>query len=317
MSLIIIGCWMLLLHGLVKMKIIKQWNMLMKTSPLIIYLIFLLVVAIPMNFMAPKGKVIALRETSPISAQVSGQVKKVFVSSNRKVELGEPLFEIETAPYIAEVDKLNAQLLLAEIRMNQAKDLIEKGAGRVADLEKYRAEYSALGASLNFAKWKLAQTTVTSPKKGFVPHVALEVGEYVSTTKPVMSIVDSTRYTFIATIAQNYARHIDVDQGADIVLKLFPGKTFKAKVFKIVQQTKGGQLKTSGTELDTSSIEENPFAVVLSLDFDQFDEQQKLQMQNLPAGAFGTAVIYTHEMKNVGEVIQAIMLRTETWMNYL
>jgi len=317
MAIIIIALWMLLLHVLVKVKVIKQWNVLMKASPAIIYLMFLLVVAIPMNFMAPKGKVIVLRETAPISAQVSGQVKEVLVDSNRKVFAGETLFKLEDTPYVAEVDRLNAQLRLAEIRLNQAKELIQKGAGREADVETYQAEYQSLGASLNLAKWQLNQTIVTSPTSGIIPHVALEPGEYVTTTKPVMSIVDSSRFSFVATIAQNYARHIEVGQTADIVLKLFPGKTFKANVIKIVQQAKGGQIKTSGSEFDTENIEESPFSIVLSLDFEQFDEQQKVTMKNLPAGSFGTAVIYTQEMQSIGELIQAIMLRTETWINYI
>ena len=99
-------------------------------------------------------------------------------------------------------------------------------------------------------------------------------------------------------------------------MKLFPGQTFKAKVEKVVQQAKGGQIKTSGSELDLASVTEQPFMVVLSLELDKVNDNDKAKLVNLPAGAFGSAVIYTNNMESIGEKIQAIMLRTTTWMNF-
>jgi len=47
------------------------------------------------------------------------------------------------------------------------------------------------------------------------------------------------------------------------------------------------------------------------------DLSENTDLPVLPAGAFGTMAIYTSDMSTLGELIRAIMLRTETWLNYL
>ncbi len=317
MAFIIIGIWLGFLQLLVKLKVLNGWDMWMKASPAIIYAAFLLIVAIPMNFLAPKGSVMVLRETVPVAPEVAGRVIGVHVYANTPIEKGELLFSINPVPYQAKVDAIQSQIDLTEMRLSQAKELIIRNAGRQADVEQYQAQLRQLQANHRGAQLDLDNTKVLSRRAGVIPYVGLEVGAVLPAMQPVMTIIDSQNYVLGAVIAQNYLRHVKAGQSADVVLKLFPGQTFKAKVEKLVQQAKGGQIKTSGSELDLSTFTEQPFMVVLALELEHINESDKAKLASLPAGAFGTVSIYTNNMESLSEKIQAIMLRTTTWMNFL
>lgn len=317
MAMIIIALWLAFLQLLVKLKVLNGWSLWMKISPAIIYAAFLLIVAIPMNFLAPKGAVMVLRETVPVAPEVAGRVISVNVHSNTNIEKGQLLFSINPEPYQAKIDAIQSQINLIAMRLSQAKELVVRKAGRQIDVEQFQAQLDQLQANFRGAQLDLDNTKVVSRISGVIPYVGLEVGAVVPAMQPVMSIVDSQRYVLGAIIAQNYLRNIKIGQSADVILKLFPGQTFKAQVKQIIQQAKGGQIKTSGTELDLSEFTEQPFMVALTLDLNSLNESDKAKLASLPAGAFGSVAIYTSNMESISEKIQAIMLRTTTWMNYL
>ncbi|SES94743.1 hypothetical protein [Thalassotalea agarivorans] len=91
----------------------------------------------------------------------------------------------------------------------------------------------------------------------------------------------------------------------------------KGEVLGIVQQTQGGKLQTSDQSLSSDFIAHSPFIVYLKLDSTSIPEALQKQVSNIPAGAYGTTVIYTNDLGSIPELLQAIMLRIDTWLNYL
>ncbi len=309
MAFIIIGAWLGLLQILVKTGVLKGWALWMKISPLVIYALYFVIIAIPMNFTAPTGAVVAMRDSVQLSPAVSGLVTSVPVTSGVVVEPGTVLFEIDQEPYAAAVAALQAQAELAQIRLAQAEELVARGSGRAADVQQFSAELAGVEANLRNAKWNLEQTRVRAPSRGFVPHIALEPGTQVSPQRPVMAFVDVGNVSLAGQIDQAYARHIKPGQSADVVLKLYPGTVLPATVKRVLNLNQAGQLTPSGMAMGAEAWRDLPFVVEL--------EVSGLDPAELPAGAFGTVAIYTSEMSTFGELIRAIMLRTETWLNYL
>lgn len=310
MVIIIIGAWLLLLQVLVKVGVLTRWHLWMKLSPIPIYILYFLIIAIPMNFTAPKGVALVMRESVPVSPAVPGRVIEVPVASGVEVDAGSLLFILDPKPYEAQVANLEAQLKLANTRVAQARSLLERNAGRAADLQQFEAQREQMTAQLEAAKWDLAQTRVLAPRQGVVPHIALEEGTQVSPGSPVLSLIDSRRFTLVGRIDQAYVRHIEPGQKADVVLKLLPGRVLTATVNRLVPANPQGQLSPSGMAISTESWSEQPFLV--DLDLELVDE-----LPNLPAGAYGTIAIYTSDMGTIAELIRAIMLRVETWLNFL
>lgn len=310
MVVITIAIWLGFLFALVKLGVFKRWYMWMKISPAVIYIAFIFIVALPMNFTAPKGAVMLLRESVQLSPAVSGMVDSVPIASGEEVEEGTVLFTIDDTPYKAEVDNIKAQIKLADLRLDQARLLLKKRAGRLADVQEYEAQLEQLNARLGAAEYNLAHTRVLAPRTGIVPHVALEAGTQVSPGKAVMTFIDTQRFAMTGRIGQAYIRHVKPGQKVDVVLKLLPGKVIPAKVSQVVAANPAGQLTPTGLAIDAQNWSEQPFLVVLDL-------SENTDLPVLPAGAFGTMAIYTADMSTIGELIRAIMLRTETWLNYL
>ena len=77
----------------------------------------------------------------------------------------------------------------------------------------------------------------------------------------------------------------------------------------MLQAVASGQVQTCGTAVDVKSIKSMPFVVRVKLDDAGFASR-------LPAGATGTAAIYTDHVK-VAHVIRGVMLRQIAILNYV
>ena len=152
MALILIAAWLGLLQLLVKMGVLKGWSLWMKLSPAIIYGLFFLIIAIPMNYTAPVGPTVVLRDSVQVSPAVAGRVISIDVVSGEEVAAGAPLFSIDPAPFEAEVAQLEAALELTRLRLQQAEELVARKAGREFDVQTYRAELIQAKARLAAAR---------------------------------------------------------------------------------------------------------------------------------------------------------------------
>lgn len=135
------------------------------------------------------GRVSALR-TAEIRPQVSGIVRKVLFKEGSEVSADQPLFEIDPAPFAADVeaasavlarakaDELNASLnhdrikALAESRTATAAAL---GDARAA-LAQARASVAEARANLTRRELELAHATVTSPIAGRIGQALITEG---------------------------------------------------------------------------------------------------------------------------------------------
>jgi multidrug resistance efflux pump len=307
MAIAIIAIWLAFLQVLVMLKILKGWALWMKLSPLVIYLSVMAVIFIPMNFGAPVGSSIVIQNSIPIAPAVSGLVTEIGdIVGREHVNKGELLFRIGKVPYQSRVDQLNAQLELADIRREQARELVKKRAGRVGDIQKYDAEVKALQAQLDKANIELEYTDVLAPVDGYVPTVVLRSGAWVNTGVPVMRFIEESNKALVVKIDQINLRHIKTGQSAEVIFKLYPGKVFNAEVTSIIEGNSNGLLTPSGEVLSVPDITSVPSLVALKLEEDI----------ELPAGMIGKATIFTEEFGK-SHAIRKIMLRMDTWLNYV
>jgi multidrug resistance efflux pump len=121
-----------------------------------------------------------------------------------------------------------------------------------------------------------------------------------------MPFLDTESKVIVVNIAQNGYRNVKVGNRAELVFELYPGQVFKGKVRYIVPANSAGEITPSGLVATIKSASE-PFLIELELDE---------PIDTLPAGAVGTAAIYTDSLK-ITHPVRAVMLRGRTWLNYL
>jgi RND family efflux transporter MFP subunit len=297
-----------LLFLLLKLNVITM-NLWWKLSPAAWIVLLLIGLFIPMQFYAPGGQVLVLQNSVPIVPNVAGQVVAVEVTPNQQVNEGDLLFRIEPEPFLAARDQVAAQLELANIRLSDTKTLREKGAVSVSQLEQDEATVKQLTAALRLAEYNLNQTYVLAPSAGFITNLALRVGARVSSMPmaPAMSLVESGQRLIIAQIPQAYLRHVSDDLEAEVTFKMYPGETFSAKVQYVIEASSQGQVLANGSMVTPRALKATPFAVRLDVAGD---------LSRLPAGAIGSAAIYTNSGKAT-HLIRRVMLRMEAWTNYI
>jgi RND family efflux transporter MFP subunit len=308
---VLLNVYLVILFLLVKLKIVR-FNLFWKTSPVIVFLALLIGLFIPMNWGAPQGPALVLRNSVAIVPSVAGEVAEVPVEANAPLKAGDILFKIDPVPYEAQLRALEAQLKFQELRLGQMEQLQSTGTGRTFDVEQRQAEVDQLKGQVENARWNLDKTVVRAPADGYVTNLALRKGARVANLplSPVMAFIDVSDTIIGVEIPQIDARYIKPGQAVEATFKYAPGKVYPGKVETVLQAVASGQVQTSGSAAMTSkSVAAAPFVVRIRLDDKAFAD-------GLPAGTAGDVAIFTDRVKPA-HMIRKVLLRQIAITNYI
>ena len=310
MMVAIMSVYLALLFTLVWVGAVR-FNAFWKASPFLLLLLLTIGLFIPMGWGAPQGPGLVYRNSVSVVPDVAGEVVDVPVTPNTPLKAGDVLFKIDPVPYEAKLKAIEAQLKLSNTRLGQMTQLFERDSGRGFDVEQRQSEVDQLTAELQGAKYNLDKTTVRAPAEGYVTNLALRKGARVANLplSPVMAFIDTSDTRVVVNINQIDARYIAPGQNVEITFKFLPGRVYTAKVESILQAIASGQAEASGTAVAPRSIETAPFVVKVKLDDDAL-------AKSLPAGATGTAAIFTERVK-VSHIIRRVLLRQVAILNYI
>jgi RND family efflux transporter MFP subunit len=310
MGAAIFNIYLVLLFLLVHFKIVR-FNLFWKASPFVVLVLLLFGLLVPMGWGAPQGSALVVRNAVSIVPDVAGEVTDVAVVANMPLKAGDVLFKIDPTPYDAQVKAIEAQLKLSKTRLAQMTQLFERDSGRGFDVEQRQSEVDQLAGQLEGAQWNLDKTIVRAPGEGYVTNLALRKGARVANLplSPVMAFIDTSSTIIGVEINQIDARYIEPRQEVEVTFKFAPGRVFSGKVESILQAIAAGQVQTSGTAVASKTIEAAPFVVRVKLDDAEV-------ARNLPAGATGTAAIYTDHMKPT-HIVRRVILRQVAIINYV
>lgn len=311
MILVLLLAYIGVLWLAIKFKLIKL-TLFWKLSPILWVIILLVVLFIPLQFWAPSGYIRIVQPTVQIVPNVSGEVTQIMVTANQRVNKSDVLYQIDSQPFKAVVDNLQATLDLNTTIYNQQVQLDEKKVGRKLDLDTARANLASTKAQLDGAKFNLAQTTVRAPVDGVITNVeALRPGVRVVSAPLTQSmvIVDNSKRVVLAQVQQIYMRYIEPGQTAEIAFKMYPGKVYPATVESLTPGNSQGQIPPTG--LLPSAVPEVHGAMFVRLKLDD-----ETFASGLPAGASGEVAIYSPNGKPA-QIIRKVMIRTAAIMNYI
>jgi RND family efflux transporter MFP subunit len=302
--------YLVLLFALVRLHVIP-FNLFWKISPIIVLVLLNIGLFIPMGWGAPQGPVLVVRNSVAIVPDIAGEVIDVPVEANKPLKAGDVLFRIDPVPFKAQVDAIQAQLTLSDLRLAQMTQLYERDSGRAFDVQQRQSEVDQLKAQLESANWNLDKTTVRAPTDGYVTNLGLRKGARVSNLplSPVMAFIDTSDTIIGTAIAQIDARYIEPGQPAEVTFKFRPGQVYGGKVESILQAIASGQVQTSGTAVTPKADVSPPFVVRIRLDDPTIAEA-------LPAGSTGDAAIFTEHVK-VAHIIRKVLLRQLAILNYI
>ena len=179
------------------------------------------------------GRVDAINRVE-VRARITGYLEAVLFKEGDMVDVGDPLYRIESGLFKAAVDESEGALergkaakVLSEVQLKRASELLEKNAGTaVARDQAFAADEQAKGtilvnqAALDTAKINLGYTEITAPIAGKIGRTNVTKGNVVSPdTGPLTVIVsqDPMYVTFPVSQreflrVQESGRDLDVTQ---------------------------------------------------------------------------------------------------------
>ena len=203
-------------------------------------------------------------ELIDVGAQVSGQIKKLYVKLGDQVKKGDMIASIDSSTQQNSIDNKEAQLAIykaqlesAKVALNIAKTqfdrenaLFAKNATSKQEFESAKNTYSANSAKikeleaqikqtnieLSTAKINLGYTKITAPRDGVVVSVQVEEGQTVNanqTTPTIVNIADLSHVKMKMQIAEGDITKIKVGTPVEYSILSEPTKKFKTTVSSI------------------------------------------------------------------------------------
>ena len=163
-----------------------------------------------------------------IAPDVSGLITEVKVSDNQLVKRGQVLFVIDRARFALALKQAEAALAMQNAGLAQARREAARNRG-LADLvarenieqsearvQQDEASVAAATTAVEVARLNLQRTVVSSPVDGYLNDRMPRVGDYVSTGKPVLSLVDARSFHVDGYFEETKLGRVQVNQPVEI-----------------------------------------------------------------------------------------------------
>lgn len=262
-----------------------------------------------------------------INPEVTGEIIQLPVKEGDRVKKGDLLIRIKGDQYVAQKERMEANLLSAkaslkmreaeltkiELDYNRVQELHSKGLASDSEMEAAKSNYLSIKASYQAAEANVSQsqaslreimdqiskTSIRSPMDGVVTKLNVELGERVfgagfTMGSDIMTISD----------LRNIEAVVDVDEN-DVVLVSI-GDTAKIKVDAFKDQEFIGIVSEIGNSANTSGLGTQNEVVNFEVKIKLIDPKNELR-----PGMSCTSDIQTETIANILSVpIQSVTTRT-------
>ena len=163
-------------------------------------------------------------ETSDVRPQINGLIQARLFEEGQQVRAGQPLYRIDSAPYVAQVASARAALARARASIASSGALVRRYGelvkinaiarqdyeNAITTSQQAQADVAAQQAAVRTAEIDLRRTTITAPISG-------RIGRSISTTG---ALVSASQTTALVTIQRLDPIYVDIQESSADLLKL-------------------------------------------------------------------------------------------------
>ncbi|GHS98045.1 MexH family multidrug efflux RND transporter periplasmic adaptor subunit [Bacteroidia bacterium] len=170
-------------------------------------------------------------EDVDLTFETSGKITNLYFQEGHAVKKGELLAKVNDKPLQAELNKLEAQIPLAEDRVFRQKALLEKDAVSKEAYEQVTTELEKLHADIDLAKARIAQTELRAPFDGVIGLRQVSEGSYASPTTIIASLTKIIPLKIEFSIPE---RHLNVIvPGTHLTFRTSDATSYGASIYAI------------------------------------------------------------------------------------
>lgn len=175
------------------------------------------------------GQVNAIRHIE-IRSQERGYLEKIYVDEGQYVHKGQLLFQIMPNLYNVESQKAQAEVLAANIEVQNTQLLASKNVVAPNELALAKAKLAKAKAELSLANTHLQFTKITAPYDGYINRLELKLGSLVADGDLLTSLSDNHEMWVYFNVPEaaylNYKMHVSEQNMNNVRLLLANNQTF-------------------------------------------------------------------------------------------
>ena len=168
------------------------------------------------------------RHTVMVPAQTDGPVEARAVDQGAQVRKGDPLCQLAIEDRDEQVEQSRDALAAASLAYEGALRLQAQGLVEELGIAQAKARLSGAKRLFEAHSLQLAHTSIRAPSDGYVEAVHTEVGDYMHTGDPCVTLLDLDPMLIVAQISELHV--MDLELGAKATATLPWGAEFDAEI---------------------------------------------------------------------------------------
>src|SRR3954470_17830752 len=187
------------------------------------------------NLLTAVGELAAVHQVN-VTPDVSGRVTDVLFTAGSSVKAGSPLVQLFDAPDKGDLANFKAQVTVAELSLDRAKQLAARQFGPQATVDSAQAAFDQAQAGIAKTEAIIAQKLVRAPFDGDLGVRNVEVGQYLTAGTSIVSLTDLSQLYANFTVTEKDSGQLKVGQVVRVAVDAYPGRTFEGKITTIEPQ---------------------------------------------------------------------------------
>jgi membrane fusion protein (multidrug efflux system) len=169
-------------------------------------------------------------EEVDLSFETSGKIIGINFTEGTKVEKGDLLAKINDKPLQAELQKLEAELKMAEAKEFRQRSLLDKDAISQESYDQIVTDVQTIRADINLVKARISETELRAPFDGKIGLRYVSEGAYTTSSTKIARLVKTSPIKIEFSIPEKYATEINI--GYPITFEV-DGIIYNASVYAI------------------------------------------------------------------------------------
>jgi membrane fusion protein, multidrug efflux system len=175
------------------------------------------------------GQIEAMQSVE-LRPDIEGRIAEILVREGATVARGAPLFKVDDAELRAEVAQAEAERDLARQSLARTRELLGQKASSQSELEHAEATSRSTEAQLALLKVRLDRTVVRAPFAGVAGERHVSVGDYVTTSSPLVMVQTVSPQRAAFQVPERYADQLKVGQQVTFRVAALTGREFTGRV---------------------------------------------------------------------------------------
>ena len=171
-------------------------------------------------------------EEVDLTFETSGKIVQINLTEGTRVKKGDLLAKVNDKPLQAQLEKLEAQLKMAEAKEFRQRSLLDKDAISQESYDQVQTDVQTIKADINLIKANISQTELRAPFDGIVGLRYVSEGSFTNASTKIAKLIKISPIKIEFSISEKYASEIKI--GYPITFTIVGNdKVFSASVYAI------------------------------------------------------------------------------------